>query len=598
MIRILILLMYCAALMLSTATAAEQPFKLSNVNPSANLSPHLEFNLGNSDNADSPPIEGWSDHNKPVIQLFNTLDTYWYRASIVNDTIFASSYYLEFGNPLIDHATIYILSNGRVRTVQQLGDQQAFALRPVLNETLVVPIQLAASEEIEVYFAIQSPSYLKIPVNIWQVEAFQQEQSYQKLLNGVYVGLVMAMVIAAIFAFIYHKQVLVLFDALFLLSLLMVTLTASGIGFHYFWPKSPFFQQHAFFLFACFAMFFSALAASKNMQLFFHDVRLIRVFQGLSVISLLLIPVSFLVTYQVGLFFIIGLSILVCLSHITAGVISWRQGLHEHQELNFGLMVLLFALLVISVNTLDIVHIPISNYAILQISVLAQVLFLLITAVKSYGVAFDTFGEQTEDDVDKDLQLSEQMLELQFALKELQEKNEQLEKLNTLDELSGIHNRRHFDKRLLAELRRARRELTPISLIMFDIDHFKKFNDSYGHLAGDEVIRTVAFTASEQLNRPTDEIFRYGGEEYAVLLPNTDLSGASLLAERIRAAIENTKISSNQQELNCTVSLGVACHLSEHALKPEDMIEQADKALYQAKGNGRNRVETYSKIDN
>merc|ERR1711991_1066981 len=186
------------------------------------------------------------------------------------------------------------------------------------------------------------------------------------------------------------------------------------------------------------------------------------------------------------------------------------------------------------------------------------------------------------------------MLELQFALKEVQEKNELLEKLNTLDELSGIHNRRHFDKRLLAELRRGRRELTPLSLIMFDIDHFKRCNDTYGHIAGDEVIRTVAFTAAEQLNRESDEIFRYGGEEYAILLPNTELEGASFIAEKVRSAIEALIISCGEQTLNCTISLGVACHLSEQAIQPKDFIEQADKALYQAKQNGRNQVAQYN----
>ena len=574
-----------------------QPIKLGSIEHYSNIAQSLEFNLAQS-TANTPPIEGWSEYDKSVIQLYNSLDTHWFRTKLVNNSVHPKSYYLEFANPLVDEITVYILAGGKVRTMQQIGDQQHFNLRPILHESFVLPLQFKENEELELYFSINSPSYLKVPVKIWQVESFQQEQNYQRLINGVYLGLVIAMIFATIFAFIYHKQLLVLFDGLFLFALLMITLTASGIGFHYIWPSSPNFQQHAFFLFACFAMFFSALAASKNMQLFFHDLRLIRLFQSLAVVSLLLIPASFLLSYQLGIFLIIGLSILVCISHIVTGVISWRQGLHEHQELNFGLMFILIALLIISLNTFDWVHLPISNYQVLQLSILAQVLFMLITAVKSYGVGFNTFGDVNEEEDDKDLLLSEQMLELQFALKELQEKNEQLEKLNTLDELSGIHNRRHFDKRLQAEIRRGRRELSPLSLIMFDIDHFKQFNDNYGHIAGDEVIRAVALTASQQLNRPTDEIFRYGGEEYAVLLPNTDIDGANVLAENIRRAIESQVIVNNERSLQCTISLGVACHLSEQVIQPKSFIELADKALYQAKENGRNQVATSNKNSN
>ena len=190
---------------------------------------------------------------------------------------------------------------------------------------------------------------------------------------------------------------------------------------------------------------------------------------------------------------------------------------------------------------------------------------------------------------------SDQMMELQFALRELEETNQQLEKLNTLDSLSGIFNRRHFDKRLQAELRRGRRELSTLSLILFDIDHFKKVNDTYGHTTGDEVIRSISLTASQQLNRATDEIFRYGGEEFAVLLPNTDLAGAKILAEKIRSAIENLNITLNEQTLSCKISLGVASHNSKEPIEPGFFIEMADSALYKAKQSGRNQVQIYEK---
>lgn len=587
-----LLLIILLSLFAQASTA--QPLLISDQDDSLDLTHSLEFNIAKSRALDTPPIEGWSQYSYDNIQLNNTMDTQWFRVLLKSSSVHSRTFYLEFDNPLIDELNVYFLTEGKVVSSQQVGDLQSFAQRSVIHESFVIPIQFSAGQELEVYFAIHSPSYLRIPITLWQIEAFQKKQSNQRLITGIYLGIVLAIILAILIIYAFNKDQRLLLNGLFIFSLLMLTLTASGVGFHYLWPEAPWLQQHAFYLCACLAMFISALIARKNMQSFFYDDRLLMLFNGLAIASLAFIPASLLLSYQLGLFWVIGLAIAMSLAHISIGVYTWRSGLHEHQDLNYSLLVLLIMLALISVNTFSLAQLPITNLALLQTGVLIQAFIILVTSINNNTSLKADFSEQGEDFADKDLQLSEQMLELQFALKELQEKNEQLEKLNTLDELSGIHNRRHFDKRLLAELRRGRRELSPLSLIMFDIDHFKKFNDTYGHIAGDEVIRAVAFTASEQLNRESDEIFRYGGEEYAIILPNTELEGANFLAEKVRAAIESLIISSSGQTLNCTISLGVACHLSEQALQPKDFIEQADKALYQAKQNGRNQAAQYN----
>lgn len=203
--------------------------------------------------------------------------------------------------------------------------------------------------------------------------------------------------------------------------------------------------------------------------------------------------------------------------------------------------------------------------------------------------------ESSIDDLNQ--ALADQNLELQFTLRELKEKNYELEKLNTLDALSGIHNRRHFDKRILAELRRTRRERLPLALVMFDIDHFKAVNDNYGHIVGDEVIRSVALTSAESLQRSSDEAFRYGGEEFALILPNTDAEGALTLAEKIRAKIANQTIAAPSGQVQCTASFGIGFTDSSKSMSPKELISQADDALYEAKRNGRNQVITYNSKD-
>jgi len=129
-----------------------------------------------------------------------------------------------------------------------------------------------------------------------------------------------------------------------------------------------------------------------------------------------------------------------------------------------------------------------------------------------------------------------------------------------------------------------------LSLLMIDVDHFKAFNDRHGHHGGDVALRNVAQTISANIRRPGDLAARYGGEEFLVVLPETDLAGARVLAEKIRAAIESLP-PFEEDPLPITASIGIASHLPHAADRPEQLFNVADKALYLAKRNGRNRVE-------
>jgi diguanylate cyclase (GGDEF)-like protein len=166
---------------------------------------------------------------------------------------------------------------------------------------------------------------------------------------------------------------------------------------------------------------------------------------------------------------------------------------------------------------------------------------------------------------------------------------EQMERLATTDGLTGLLNRRTFNAQITARLREAQRYRRPLSLLLLDVDHFKKVNDTYGHPAGDAVLRGVAQLAQQQA-RETDLVARYGGEEMALVLPETDARGALVIGERIRAAVAAAQHPTEQGALKVTLSVGVATWpgAGEDAA---GLIESADRALYRAKQGGRNRVE-------
>lgn len=176
---------------------------------------------------------------------------------------------------------------------------------------------------------------------------------------------------------------------------------------------------------------------------------------------------------------------------------------------------------------------------------------------------------------------------------QVQAANEELKRLATIDGLTQIANRRRFDEYLNLEWLRLRREKAQLSLILFDIDYFKLYNDTYGHLAGDDCLRQVAIAISEIFRRPADLFARYGGEEFAVILPYTDLLGAIHLAEVIRQRIHSLEITHSQSLVSnhITVSLGVACIIPSADISPQDLINAADQALYTAKQKGRDRVD-------
>jgi two-component system, chemotaxis family, response regulator WspR len=190
------------------------------------------------------------------------------------------------------------------------------------------------------------------------------------------------------------------------------------------------------------------------------------------------------------------------------------------------------------------------------------------------------------------LQRDEAYRALRRSQQELLRANLELRRLTHSDGLTGLSNRRYLDEFLGAEWRRALRENTEISFLMIDVDYFKPYNDTYGHVSGDNVLRSVAATIRREISQPRDLVARFGGEEFAVVLPGMGSGGARLLAEKMRrdvAALALPHAGSAVSE-HLTISIGVATLTPAEGIAETALIEEADAALYRAKRDGRNRV--------
>ena len=182
-----------------------------------------------------------------------------------------------------------------------------------------------------------------------------------------------------------------------------------------------------------------------------------------------------------------------------------------------------------------------------------------------------------------------QRKQAEFALRRA---NLELQRLASLDGLTRLANRRRFDEFLKQEWLRMRREKAPISVVLADIDHFKLYNDTFGHIAGDECLRTVARVIRQCVRRPADLVARYGGEELGIVLSKTDSGGAMFVAEMIRAAVLNLKTAhpASLTKPFVSLSLGVSSTYPSKKTSAETLLATADEALYDAKGQGRNRA--------
>lgn len=187
-------------------------------------------------------------------------------------------------------------------------------------------------------------------------------------------------------------------------------------------------------------------------------------------------------------------------------------------------------------------------------------------------------------------------IRVHVQVKQLQDK---LRRLSTIDALTGLHNRRALDENLLNEWRRNLRQKTWLGALVIDIDHFKQYNDNYGHQKGDLCLRSIAHAIAAAARRSGDFVARYGGEEFAVLLPNTDLSGTRLVADRIRTGVSGLRLT-HEHSLTApfvTASLGATSMVPARDMSPSTLIEVADRHLYAAKHQGRNRVISNEPLD-
>jgi len=623
MMRALLLLITCLTLLPWTGVAiAAEPSPVLQTRGSATLQVgEVEYLLGRPD-ADFTEIAAaeppWQRLNKP--NLGKQRDGAWLRLRLHNTGDAATLWYLLLKWPVLDRVAVRLHYPDSDRWGQPMlaGDAVALSSRPLADHHLVYPLELPAGEPAVVYLQVQARETLALPLELIDEKQLIESRLRDVTLVSLFFGGILVIVLYNCSLLIFTRDASYFLYVLYLLSAVFYVLTITGFGQLFLWPEIPKLSARFYGLSAALCFFTPMLFALRFLGIRRYGGWVWAVsisltgYWGVAVLTLLLAPT--LARYL----FMDSVALLHCVLTMAVTLNLWMRGNPSARLFSIAWSTLL-VFTVINLLALN-GTLPLNAWTLngqligmfTEFVLLSMALAERINVERNRRIAAQQLALQASQSLAEEralrLQAKQEALDLQLRANEvlearvyertraqeevrhgLEAANAELLRLSTTDSLTQLANRRRFDRLLDEEIRRARRSGRPLSVLLADIDHFKRVNDSYGHPFGDECLRQVAAVLAAHCQRAGDVAARYGGEEFVVLLPGLDAGQAIALAESIRCAITQLQLQHGEQPVALTISLGVAT-LTPALVAPVDLLAAADAALYQAKNGGRNRV--------
>lgn len=579
-----------------------------------------------------PPSSGLNNLN------FGYTDaSYWLRFSVRNVSDSNLVRFIEIAYPVLDYIDLYLFRDGQLDQDWQLGDKYPFSQRPIKHHHFIVPFNVAGGQTVEFFLKVSTTSSMQIPIHLWDEARLLEDTSANVLSLGLYYGTMIVMVLYNLFVFLSVREVTYLYYVLFVANMALFLASINGISYQYLWPNELWWNDQAIIVCLTTAIIFGALFTSNFLKLKSQKPRLHRLFMLGVAIAVMILVGAFFAPYSIMIRVLIFFAVLAILVAIPVGILRWSEGDSAAKYYTIAWSTLLMGGIILAMNKFNFLpRNGLTENATQLGSALEVVLLSLALADRLNSekraryqaqqsaleneqllrlAQAETLSQEQEARLanEKALQLEKEAREAQAKALEIQRRanetlesrvkertnelekaNRKLEQLTFTDGLTGIRNRRYFDRSVETEFHRACREQQPLSLLVIDIDHFKKFNDDYGHLIGDDCLRAVAHTIRGQIHRDTDVVARYGGEEFVVLMPNTDETGANHIAEKIRQQVESLDFRVEGERAPVTISIGGITHTPKDTKGQELFVAAADEALYASKASGRNRSTLYA----
>jgi len=438
-----------------------------------------------------------------------------------------------------------------------------------------------------------------VPIVLWSPEAYLSNVNDLYTINGLFYGLMLAIVLYSWSLFITLRERNYLYFLGYIISFAVLMMSLDGMGYQYFWSRSPFMQEHM--LTTCLAIVTGSglLFADNFLRLAEISPRMHRWLMMFGRVIAVTAVAGWFLPYAIAIRMILWQPIIATWVILGIAIRLWRGGSRPAFLLSMAWIAMLAGTCLMIFAKLGLYPPSILTENGPTLGMLAQAALMIVAMTEDlkasrrekHEAARKLLKVQEESGRKLRKEVQRQTAQIQDVMRKLAQANEELDQRNKLDGLTGIFNRRAFGERLELEFGRGQRTGSELSMLMIDIDLFKNFNDTYGHLVGDDCLKMVAETIEEESRVTTDFAARYGGEEFAVILAETSGDAARIVGERVRAAIEAMDFRVEGERAPVTVSVGVgsldpSAHDDEKAV-----IAMADTALYEAKDAGRNRVE-------
>lgn len=537
----------------------------------------------------------WQTQGDSVFNKGYSASIWWLSLSVRNGFAEPATRYLELSYAVLDYVDIFVFADGQLLQRHELGDLYPFSRRPIENRFFVVPLTWEAGQTLDIYYRIKTSTSVQAPLTLWQREAFERLQNSSNIAQGLYYGAMVVIAVYNLLIFLVLWERSYLFYVLFVLALPLFMASISGHAYHYLWPHSVVWNDHAipFFLglaFASSALFARRFLQVKEWSAWLHKgLTLVAAFAGGCV------AMSFVVPYYVSIQLLVPLGLFACVFEMAVGLMAWYKGVPNARYYVVAWLMFLLGGVMLALNKLNVLPTNFfTEYAVQFGSVLEAVLLSFAMAERINVERKLRFEAQTEALLVTKRLNEELEQRVQERTQALEVANARLEALSNTDQLTQLKNRRYLEKMLEEEWQRCKRYGREFAVVMMDVDFFKKVNDQYGHPAGDACLKQVAERISGCVRWPSDQVARYGGEEFCMVLPETDGPGARVVAERIREHIQSKPIATDNETFPVTMSLGICAGIPSDELTVEAMLKAADLALYQSKESGRNRVTLFS----
>ena len=559
------------------------------------------------------PFRIWQPIKTKTPNFGFTHNAYWLRFQINNETEHQLTRYVELPISFIDEVHIYHYKDSQQKAKFILGDNYPFEQRPYRHPNFVAPLELAPGLN-QVYVRLASSGTIEAPLRIWEPQSFYEESNDFNLMQGGLAGILLIMMAYNLVVYFITRDTSYLFYVGFVASFFFFHFSLNGFAFAYLWPDFVGWNNFAVSTFIASTELFACLFAINFLKLSrfskpaYYIMKFLAAFSGVLLVLTFILPYS--ITIRLGSAAVFPVSIL----SLAFGYWRWWKGAKFARIYCLAWTAILVGVGILVSGKYGLIPSNVYLNMSHEIGAVLLVLLLSITLadrinhdrklrIRAHAVALAherrsrsaqeaLIKSKEEANMRLEQRVKERTIDLNKTMHQLKLANDQLQLLAKTDGLTKVNNRAFFDKAFQEEYRRVLRMKVPLALIILDIDFFKKINDTYGHPGGDACLRAMANLIQPKVNRAGDVLARFGGEEFVILLNDCSLENAVKLAETLRKDVQKLIVPFEGQNIRFTASFGVACGLPDTTFTPDDLLANADKALYQAKRDGRNCVKT------